>query len=195
VPVRDSRAMTGKTSRGWTFEIRRADDSDWEAYRALRLRSLEQDPLAFGSTVEREKQYPPDLWQSRLFSRERPEGAATFVASVEGVGFVGTVAAVDVEGTLHIFAMWVDPAYRGARVGRELLATALRWIREHHPGRDVVLEVNPRQAAAAHLYESRGFRRTGKASPLGHTPGETVVEMRLGVEPSGPTKPPGPPAR
>jgi ribosomal protein S18 acetylase RimI-like enzyme len=87
--------------------------------------------------------------------------------------------AVDLEGTVHLFGMWVDPEFRGRGIGRGLLDEALRWIQRSHRGRAVLLDVNPRQVAAVHLYESRGFRRTGNSSPLGHTPGERVVEMAL----------------
>ncbi|HEV2166265.1 MAG TPA: GNAT family N-acetyltransferase [Thermoplasmata archaeon] len=153
-------------------EIRRAPGPEWERYRDLRLRALELDPLAFGSTLERERAFGPSEWKERL---DR-SGSSTWVAVDPSGSFVGMVVVADVEGALHLFAMWVAPERRRQGIGRRLLDAALAWVALEHPSRPVVLEVNPRQVVAARLYGSRGFRPTGRTADLGHTPGERLVE-------------------
>ena len=164
------------------FRVREAREEEWEAYRDLRLASLASDPLAFGSTLERERPFPPEKWRERLRRDRSTPGTATWVAIDRTGEFVGTAAIAEFEGALHLFAMWVAPAVRGRGVGRQILDAALERVQSARSGASVVLEVNPRQEAAVHLYEARGFRRTGRSSPLGHTAGEVVIEMSLTLD-------------
>ena len=46
--------------------ISRAEPADWETYRALRLRSLRDEPEAYAADYETEALYPTDLWMERL---------------------------------------------------------------------------------------------------------------------------------
>lgn len=110
------------------------------------------------------------------------EGLALFSsatwAALDGTDpFAGIVVAARIDGTFHLFAMWVAPELRRRGIGSRLLDVAIAWINEVAPGRAFQLEVNPHEAAAVHLYESKRSRSTGKSSPLGLTPGEEIHEM------------------
>jgi ribosomal protein S18 acetylase RimI-like enzyme len=153
---------------------------DWPRYRELRLRALREDPLAFGSTFDRENQFPPERWQERL-GRGKPGSPSTTVIAVGADGhFVGVLAVARVEGQFHLFAMWVAPEVRGQGIGGRLLDRALGWVAALEPGASVHLDVNRGQVAAVRLYESRGFRFTGVSRPIDHTPGVEVSEMARG---------------
>ncbi len=158
--------------------IRRIAPSEWALHRDLRLRALASDPLAFGSTLAREQAYPEDLWKERTARSASSEEATTLLAIVPGDRPVGMVVAALVNEAPHIFGMWVEPSWRGRGVGGRLLDEALEWTGQVRPTSEVQLEVNPNQAAAVALYESRGFVRTGAVSPLGHTAGESVIGMK-----------------
>jgi ribosomal protein S18 acetylase RimI-like enzyme len=165
-----------------TVEVRRVRATDLEAYRTARLRSLREDPLAFGSTLAREEEFPPERWQQRLEQGASSPVDATWVAMEEEGDLVGMMSLVLVEGRYRIFGMWVAPERRRQGLGARMLDLGLAWAGSHAPTSGVALDVNPRQAAAVRLYESRGFVRTGKSEPLGHTAGEIAVEM---VRPPG----------
>jgi ribosomal protein S18 acetylase RimI-like enzyme len=157
--------------------VRRAEAADWASYRDIRLKALESEPWAFGSTLLREREYPESRWRE-LVSRDSADSpAATWAAVDEADRFVGVVVAARVEGTFHIFAMWVARERRGQGIAGRLLDAALAWVERVAPGSPVVLEVNPRAVAAVRLYLSRGFRATGKFTTLDHTPSERVDEM------------------
>lgn len=49
-----------------TFIIRRAEPSDWEVYRSIRLRSLSEEPDAYEAEYEAEARFEPDRWKARL---------------------------------------------------------------------------------------------------------------------------------
>jgi ribosomal protein S18 acetylase RimI-like enzyme len=160
--------------------IRRVQESDLDAYRTLRLTSLKVDPLAFGSTWEKEAQYDTARWVDRVLRGSASASEAAWVAEAEGGRLVGMNGAALLEGSFHVFGMWVDPEYRGRGVGGALLDALLRWTESRDRTTAVVLSVNPTQLTAVRLYLSRGFRPTGVVEPLGHTPGAVVHEMRRG---------------
>ena len=157
--------------------VRRVEPSDWRDYREVRLRALATDPWAFGSTFLRESGFPESRWRE-IIARNSPESPAATWAAVDAADhFLGIVASARVDGTFHIFAMWVAPERRGQGIAGRLLDAALSWVRDVAPGSFVRLEVNPRAVAAVRLYESRGFRATGSSTILDHTPDERVQEM------------------
>ena len=162
-----------------TGAVRRAYGSDWESYRDLRLRALATDPLAFGSTLAREQAFDDETWKRRLGRPGDAGSSATWVALSATGEWIGLVACAAFEGEPHLFAMWVDPGHRRKGFASRLLETALGWASVGFPGQRVVLDVNPRQVEAVRLYESRGFRATGRTTNLEHTPGERVVQMAL----------------
>jgi len=134
--------------------------------------------------VSREAALDESEWRARTERAATGVDAATFVAELPGSRFAGLVSVVRVDGTWHVFSMWLEPSWRGRGVGAQLLDVALAWHRETAPNAALVLDVNPRQEAAVRLYERRGFRRTGGLEPLGHTPGETLVTMVLDPAPA-----------
>jgi ribosomal protein S18 acetylase RimI-like enzyme len=160
------------------MEIRRLASTDWEAFRDLRLAALGADPLAFGSTLERESAYPSDRWKGWTESGALGGESATFVAEAAPGHFVGIAGVFSDKGEYHIWGMWVSPEFRARGLGRELLDQILSWAQSTNPSRDICLDVNPVQTVALQLYESRGFRLTGKSSALGHHAPAVVQELR-----------------
>ena len=151
---------------------------EWEAYRTLRLRALREDPLAFGSTYESEREFGEDRWRERLSPRSPLAPAATWAAADSSDRLLGTVVAARVEGDFHIFGMWVAPEARRRGIGGRLLDQALDWIEQSSAGAVVLLDVNPRELPAVQLYQSRGFQFTGASRSLGHHGNEICSEMR-----------------
>lgn len=175
------------------IEIRRVRAGEWKEHRALRLKALARDPLAFGSTHAREVAFPDDLWKERTSRNADSEQSALFVADAGEGGLVGMVAIAFLEQRWHVFAMWVAPEYRRRGLGGRLLDVGVTWFRQQSSVDALLLEVNPRQQGAVQLYERAGFHRTGGESPLGHTPGEVTISMAL--EPEGTSAAQGPTAR
>jgi ribosomal protein S18 acetylase RimI-like enzyme len=168
------------------MNVRRILANDWEAFRALRLDSLRTDPLAFGSTLERESGYPEDRWRGWAESGAVGDQSATFVVEAADGRLRGMAGLFTDESEYHIWGMWVAPDVRGQGLGRDLLDRVLSWAQSTNPGRSVLLDVNPDQTAAVRLYEDQGFRFTGKTTPLGHHPPAVVQEMarpRAGAPP------------
>jgi GNAT superfamily N-acetyltransferase len=163
--------------------IRRILRTEVDAFRSLRLRALREDPLAFGSTLERELAFEPAKWQERVTSSAESNQECVFVAEVPDRGLVGMAGSFTHGRHVIVYGMWVAPERRGGGVGGALLDAVLAWVAKTTPGVEVYLSVNPTQLAAVQLYLNRGFRPTGSVEPLGHTAGAVVHEMRRSAAP------------
>jgi GNAT superfamily N-acetyltransferase len=163
-----------------TPHIRRIRAEEWRQLRTLRLRALADAPMAFGSTLARELDYSDDIW------RERAEGAsagcdrATFIAERDGrwVGSATCLAQLDKadsEGPLLV-DMFVDTAERRAGVGAALVEAVCGWAQSCGAGRITLWATSGNDPAVA-LYRRCGFRATGAARPLAHTPTVNECEM------------------
>jgi GNAT superfamily N-acetyltransferase len=129
--------------------IRRAESEDWLHLRDARLRALASDPDAFLETVEEARRLPDERWRQRA----RPsEHDVTFVHE-RNDAFDGMVSAFvdDDPETVHLVAMWVEPALRGSGVARELVERIIDWSRGHGCAR-VVLSGEGGNTRAARLY-------------------------------------------
>ena len=159
-------------------EVDRIRPEEWPRLRDLRLRALRADPLAFGSNWKRERSFPEERWRQRARQGAEAWDQGTWVLREKEGALSGMVAAHAEGEAVTIFALWVEPRLRGRHLGGRLLDRALLWCRTQYPRRNVVLHVNPREAAAVALYVRRGFVFTGEFMPLPHGIFEIAVGMR-----------------
>jgi len=143
----------------------------WRDWRDLRLRSLAEDPDAFGSDHGREAAFDEATWRSRLEGTSGPAVLAHAGTTPVGMG----AGWLYEPGRLMVVAMWTDPAWRSQGVGRAVLAHVLGWAREHDLDPDLwVADANP---DARRLYERHGFRPDGRTEPLRE--GSPLTKSRL----------------
>lgn len=156
-----------------SVEVREAGGDDWPLWRDLRLRALLDAPTAFGSTYARELAFTEPDWRDRL---ENPDGVVV-LASHQGtpVGMGGGYQ--DLPGWLHVVAMWVDPAWRGRRVGHRILDGIAAWADRR--GLRLHLDVAQANPAARTSYERYGFAATGQKRPIRDGATELVERMVL----------------
>jgi ribosomal protein S18 acetylase RimI-like enzyme len=138
---------------------------DWEAYRALRLRGLKEDPQAFGMSYEESVTFPPDRWQARL--REAgTTGRNWLYFAKDGEQLVGMIGAYvdedDPPEQARIVAMYVIPERRGEGIAARLMRAVLDALAAAGL-HSVSLQVNQVQKAAIKLYQRCGFRIESEA--------------------------------
>lgn len=134
--------------------------ADAEAYRAVRLRALAEQPPAFGTPPEDE----PDLAATRLRlieSEDRCFFGAFAEGELAGVVRFSRYSAANEKHRAYLAGLYVLPTYRGAGIGRALVEAALDRARSDGRLRRVNLTVVSQQQAAVRLYESLGFRAYG----------------------------------
>ncbi|MFF5435499.1 GNAT family N-acetyltransferase [Streptomyces griseofuscus] len=148
------------------LRVERVVCEDWAALEELRLRALETDADAFGSTSADERARPEAFWLRRILV------SAWFLAwSAEQA--IGVAAPVASPNTLteerHLDTMWVASAWRGRGVG-EALVQAVIGHAMAHGATAVSLTVADGNEQARSLYRRMGFRSTGERSPRPRDP-------------------------
>lgn len=161
--------------------IKRITAEDAFVYKDVRLRALLDSPTAFSSTYAREEQFADEEWQRRA-ARCNSDGFIGFLACEDdracGMVFCLKDEPGDALGT--ILSMWVDPTYRRAGVGRQLIDSVVDWARER--GMWVLkLMVTSVNSGAIEFYQRCGFRMTGKTGPYPNDPAITEYEMTLAL--------------
>lgn len=160
------------------FLIRPFTADEWPAYRAIRLRALEDAPDAFGSTLAAEQALAPDSWSTRMM-RSTVSGIDRALAAERDGQLVGLAwAKVDADDPtlVNLFQMWVAPEARGQGVAGALLAEAVRWSRARG-AQALRLGVNSANATALRLYERAGFVDVNVREPM--RPGSDQIEQRM----------------
>ena len=162
--------------------IRRVTPEDVSVFKQVRLRALKESPAAFSSTFERESQLPDDEWERRAWRWATDEKAAIFLAFDDDTacGIVGSLADGENPQRAHVISMWVDPAYRRTRVGKELLDAVLDWNGAREI-REIILMVTSVNTGAIAFYEHIGFRKTGVTGPYPNDPAIIEYEMALSM--------------
>ena len=139
--------------------ITRLSESRWADYRDLRLESLINDPLAYGSSYEEELPYQEDEWRQRmqnvLFALEGGRPVGMIVCGRNNRLKTGHICG--------IYGVYINKQYRGRGIGNLLIDAAIAEIKNMPGIVKIELAVNPTQKAAAHLYRKYGFKVTGHA--------------------------------
>jgi ribosomal protein S18 acetylase RimI-like enzyme len=156
--------------------VRRLAPGEVELLRDIRLRALEDTPLAFGSTYAREVAFEPAEWERRARDSAAGERSVTFV--VEPRDGMAAGAIHDDPAVAHLYGMWVAPEARGSGAGRALVDAVIAWARERG-ARRLTTSVTEDNDGALRLYERAGFVDTGAREPLGHSGATVVVLERL----------------
>jgi RimJ/RimL family protein N-acetyltransferase len=139
------------------FSVRRLSNQEADTYRSIRLESLQQDPEAFGSTLERE------VNESRQNFLERFDRSTLFGGFV-GPKLQAIVGFQPFEGPkiAHkgvLWGMYVRPEARGTGLATALVGSLIEHAREHVEQIQLtVVSNNPR---ARRFYQRMGFSEYG----------------------------------
>ncbi|WP_235885684.1 GNAT family N-acetyltransferase [Paenibacillus cymbidii] len=148
---------------GDTVNIRVLNENDVEAYRQLRLRALQLNPEAFGSTYEREATFSLEFVADRVLAAE---GKFTLGAFDRQGALVGIVTFVRESGvkTAHkgnVYGMFVAPEARSRGVGKAMLLALIERAKRLDGVEQLHLAVVSANDRAHRLYEALGFRSYG----------------------------------
>ncbi len=153
-----------------TRDLRRVHPDDWELFRDIRLRALADSPDAFGSTLERERDFSEKEWRRRLV---RPVVVVLHKGRPVSVGGV-----FQDDGRHQVWGMWTDPDHRGRGHARAILDLLVGEAVA--AGDPVSLHVNTANPDARAVYERYGFVATGELEPLRPGSEQLIELMRIG---------------
>ena len=172
-PPRNASAIEpNQTSACGLLSVRPIAADDWRAYRAIRLRALQETPSAFGSSWSQEATWGDEVWMARAQASASGEAGRGFFAVDHEVdhhdaicGLVWCMLAPADPTTAHIYSMWVAPTARGRGAGKVLLTQCIDWARQAG-ARQVRLSVAAGNSLALRLYLALGFAPLGQTEPL-----------------------------
>ena len=144
---------------------------DWFRLRAIRLKSLQVNPEAFGGTHEIESAETESEWRKKF------EKLDFLIASIDGRD-AALMSVEELDGdfgaTCWIGGCWSDPAYRG----KGLLRTMMNFVDQQDSGWQVQgLGVWIDNYSAIAAYEKLGFVKMGEDTPSTRQPGKFYQRM------------------
>lgn len=146
------------------MKIRLLSESDAQSYREIRLRSLKNDPEAFGSTYEQEVNRPLEKFAERIHYTKDQFTLGCFDDNDSLIGIVNFVRESR-HKTAHkgnIYGMYINPDFRGRGLGKSLLLALIeRATRECSGLEQIHLTVVSSNESAKRLYLSLGFEVYG----------------------------------
>lgn len=163
------------------FSIVPVTPQNVSAFKDVRLRALQDTPLAFGSTYAQESQFPDSEWLRRV-ARWNGETGIGFLALDDELpcGIAGTLLEPDTPAHAKLVSMWTAPTHRNRGVGRQLVNEVLAWARLRNVT-NLSLMVTSINTNAILFYERLGFTRTGRTEPYPNDPSITEHEMSCSV--------------
>ena len=144
---------------------------DWFRLRAIRLKSLQVNPEAFGGTHEIESAETESEWRKKF------EKLDFLIASIDGRD-AALMSVEELDGdfgaTCWIGGCWSDPAYRG----KGLLRAMMNFVDRQDSGWQVQgLGVWIDNYSAIAAYEKLGFVKMGENTPSTRQPGKFHQRM------------------
>jgi ribosomal protein S18 acetylase RimI-like enzyme len=163
--------------------IRKLEPADWQAYRSIRLRALQDSPDAFAATFAEQSVRPDESWAERLAAASASPDHYPLVAEQEGKPVGLTWAKVDAAdpSLVEVLQVWVAPEARGQGIAAALLREATRWARTRD-ARAVILDVTQGDTPAVRLYVREGFRDIGEPFPFREDSPLLSQKMRLELQ-------------
>jgi ribosomal protein S18 acetylase RimI-like enzyme len=146
-------------------------------FRDVRLRALQDAPLAFGSTYARESQFSDEEWLQRV-TRWNGESGIGYLAMEGGhaCGIAGVLLEEEDGAWAQLVSMWVAPTHRKCGAGRLLVNELADWSRQR--GVHVMrLTATSSNEPAMLFYQRLGFSRTGRTEPYPNDPALIEYEM------------------
>lgn len=164
-----------------SFTIRSVSPDDWEAIRSIRLRMLEETPLAYLETLANARSLSESDWRERGRRGQNPGELSIAAIGDDGswLGMMGGLAHPE-RGPLLV-GVYVAPEARGtaAGVADALIGRVEEWART--VGDVLTLDVHEDNPRAIAFYARRGFSLTGGKRPYVLAPFGTELEMSKAV--------------
>lgn len=173
-------AAEGRGSGPAQFVIRLLVAEDAEAFKALRLRGLRDNPESFAASVEEDAALSLEAVRGWLVGE-----AQCVLGAFDGGQLVGALglkreSRARLAHKAAVWGMYVAPEVRSRGVGRRLLTALIDEARRMGGLKCLLLAVAVGNAPAHALYRSLGFRTYG-VEPNALKAGETFVDEELMV--------------
>lgn len=143
------------------MEIRLLNSGDLEQYRELRLRALKEDPPAFVSSYEEEKDFSDEYFCNFLEGKGFWTYGAWVDESLVGIITLSLDQRLKRKHIASLGTMFVIEGKRNLGIGRKLMKVAIDKAKSLEGVEQIYLVVITKNKSAQKLYSSLGFERYG----------------------------------
>lgn len=163
--------------------IRTLTSADAAAFQVLRLQALREDPVAFASSYEEERDTPLSVVAGRL----QPQSDRAIVGAFDGRELVGLAAwhREEMRKLRHkgfVWGVYVARTHRGRGLARGLLDKVIALARAADGIRQLNLTAYADNRAALALYESLGFVAYGREAAAICVDGQLHDDVHLALQ-------------
>lgn len=144
------------------IKITHIDISRWLDYKNLFLEALKTEPTAFLTSFEEKINDSDSTWKE--WAKKSIPNMLFCLDDNKPIGQVGYFIGSHLKEkhVATIWGMYVNPNYRGKKLGKQLLSQLIKEISINPEISKIKLGVNADQTAAYKLYTSLGFRKSGR---------------------------------
>lgn len=165
--------------------ITKLTPDDWQVLRDIKLKSLDEEPIAFEDVEDGKKKYldrTEDEWRARL-NPEIKDKTWLFAQDTDTGKYIGAIFSHVSGGIATLQHVYVDKDHRGRGIGKNLLVSIIEKLKTRGGITDVEIQVLTTQEAAINLYHSLGFKDV-RTVPGAAKRGEKMydeIEMELSL--------------
>lgn len=149
--------------------VRSLAPEDWKEFRGLRLKALEENPIAYGIAVTDESVRSDEEWKSICQDAYNGKGKWYFIAEYKN-RLVGIIGAHEQNGTymrhlVEIVGAYVDPDFRRCGVMKQLFYTLKNSLLETPHVEQLIAWVTLHEhQTGKYVFECFNFKYAGKLS-------------------------------
>ena len=164
-----------------TTMIRTLEDTDCEAFVALRRKALLDSPLAFAASPSDDRAASVESVREQLRGSSDQVIIGAFRPALIGVVGLYRERHIKASHKMHIWGMYVAPQHRCQGIASQLLKAAVDHARRLSDVSWVHLSVSSAAPVAKRLYERAGFEAWGKEPAALRHDGQTVDEHHMAL--------------
>jgi ribosomal protein S18 acetylase RimI-like enzyme len=143
------------------INIRKLNAEDAMIYQNIRLKALKDNPTAFSSSYEEEKNRDIEGVKDRLSQSNAHTFGAFDNDLLIGIISLVTESRIKTRHTADIYGMYVNPSYRKQGIGKKLVEHVISIAKRKGVIEKIRLSVTDSNVEAIKLYESVGFKTYG----------------------------------
>lgn len=143
--------------------FRKLTPEDWQLYKKIRLKSLEDAPQAFESSLIEESNFDEAVWRERLVSSESSFCLGAFLETGELIAIAGFSQGhkLKIQHKSYLWGVYVLPNARRFGVATGLMKTIIREFDALKVVSSLQLTVAANNTQAVNLYKKFGFKEYG----------------------------------
>ncbi|MCG8490323.1 MAG: GNAT family N-acetyltransferase [Sneathiellales bacterium] len=172
--VPDGNYLTYLENKEKGDQVHRFMESDWQAFRTIRLKALASNPEVFLSTLAKEDAFDDLYWQDYLKGNN-----AVFCLGGTNMPY-GMAGIYNGDGTGHIWGVWITPEKRQEGQSGLLLEACKNWAENHPDIYRIAASARISNKASLQMLKCIGMRKQDSTEiiwPDGTT--ETMVNLSV----------------